>query len=98
VVDSSNVGGIKFWNGRLGDNECSLNGGILQISLWGSLEIYAYDWMPHKLFINDKEVICETKEGAGAWEFYIAEPNDDLTQLYGGITDNTYVKMYYSLR
>ena len=86
---------IKIWNGIWSD--CSLNGGTLQISLYGSLGIYADDWMPHKLFINNKEVMCKTEEGAGAWDFYIAEPNDDFTQLYGGITANTTVTMYYSL-
>ena len=87
---------IKIWNGKWSD--CSLYGGALQISLFSSLGIYADNWIPHKLFINNKEVMCETKEGAESWEFYIAEPNDDFTQLYGGITDNTNVTMYYSLR
>jgi hypothetical protein len=90
--------GVRVWNGKFGDCSSHENTGALHISLFMSLGIYGYDWMPHKLYINNKEVMCKTEEGAGDWIFYIAEPNDDFTQLFGGITDNTPVTMYYSFR
>ena len=54
--------------------------------------------MPHKIFINYKEVMCETYEYAGGWMFYVAQPGDNLSEIYGGITNDTPVTIYYSLR
>lgn len=92
LLDPSNLGGIKVWNGKWSD--CSYDNGKLKIT---SLESSAQNWMPHKIYINGKEIACEINEGAEGWEFCVAESGDDLSQIYGGITDDSNVTIYYSL-
>jgi len=56
------------------------------------------EWYPLSIYINSNELCCEKKEYAGGWMFYVSEPDDDLSQIYGGITDTTPVTIYYKLQ
>lgn len=101
--DPNNVGKVKKINVTWGDGyqgddndgkggywgyEMTINGVFYQ----------GHEWYPLSIWINDREVCCEKGWYAGGWMFYVAESDDDLSQIYGGITDTTPVTIYYQLQ
>lgn len=99
VFDPSNIGGgvkqltVKWSDGFLHDD------GAWSFELYINEDYYlGSQWMPHKIYINYKEVMCEFYEYAGGWMFCVVQPGDNLSEIYGGITNDTPVTIYYSLR
>lgn len=61
-----------------------------------------YNWFPAciQLGINGEkdywtEIQCTKQWGAGGWYFRLAEADDDKSQIYGGLTNDTRVAIYY---
>jgi hypothetical protein len=95
---------VKVWRGKWGDgtfNTCDANDTGVWCSeniFWNLHNVYGVGYFPYKLFINGHEVMCKMEEDAHAWDFYVAQPGDNLSEIYGGITNDTPVTIYYSLR
>lgn len=89
---------VKVWDGRWSDGFLH-DDGSWSFELFINEDYYiGSEWMPHKIFINYKEVMCEIYEYEGSWMFCVVQPGDNLSEIYGGITDDTSVTIYYSLR
>lgn len=50
---------------------------------------------PFELYINGNPVMCDKDWYAGGWCFFIADVSDDLSQIYGGITDETEITIFW---
>lgn len=112
LFDPSNTGGggggsgsgVKVWRGKWGDgtfNTCDVNDTGVWCSeniFWNLHNVYGTGYFPYKLYINGHEVMCKMEEDVHAWDFYVAQPGDNLSEIYGGITNDTPVTIYYSLR
>lgn len=97
--DPNNVGKVKTLEITWGDGYWNNDDGYWSYEMSINDVYYSGgEWYPLSVYINHKEVCCEKKDYAGGWEFYVAEPDDDLSQIYGGITDTTHVTIYYQLR
>ena len=101
LLDSSRV---KVWRGKWSDgsfNTCdgTDTGVWCSESIFNSLyDIWGTGYIPYKLYINGHEVMCKMEEDAHAWDFYVAQPGDNLAEIYGGITNDSPVVIYFSLR
>ena len=105
TFDPSNAGGgVKIWNGKWSDgtfNTCDATDTGVWCSeniFWNLHNVFGAGYFPYKLYINGHEVMCKMVEDAHAWDFYVAQPGDNLSEIYGGITNDTPVTIYYSLR
>ena len=50
---------------------------------------------PFELYINGHPVTCAKDCYAGGWCFFIADVSDDLSEIYGGITDETEMTIFW---
>ena len=50
---------------------------------------------PFELYINGHPVTCDKDWYSGGWCFFIADVSDDLSQIYGGITDETEITIFW---
>lgn len=53
------------------------------------------DIYPTNLYINDYNVICKNNKIDSGWEWYICESSDSLSNIYGGISDTTPVRIVF---
>jgi hypothetical protein len=64
--------------------------------------VSGYNWYPSSIHLHipgEKnywtEIQCNKTWGSGGWYFRLAEDGDDKSQIYGGLTNNTPVAIYY---
>ena len=50
---------------------------------------------PFELYINGHPVTCAKDWYAGGWCFFIGDITDNLSEIYGGITDETEMTIYW---
>ena len=103
IFDPTNVGKVKKLDITWGDgqqyDDNNGKGGYWTYEITINDVLYTGDeWYPLGIYINGNEVCCEKEQYAGGWMFYVAESDDDLSQIYGGITDTTPVTIYYKLQ
>lgn len=88
---STTIGSIK---------DESVNNGIFSIRLTnGTLYLEHVDsissdmWYPVQLIIGDCSVYTKLENSAVEWYYDLWEDGDNLSELYGGITDNTTIEV-----
>lgn len=102
IFDPTNVGKVKkleiTWGDGYQSDDNNGKGGYWSYEMYINDVYYSGgEWYPLSIYINGNEVCCEKEQYAGGWMFYVAESDDDLSQIYGGITDTTPVTIYYQL-
>ena len=98
------INGEKFEQSSIKSITTTIGSGNYNNSLtcwWGistdALGINDYEWSPISLYINGQEVVCsKVSNSRGTWDFEIfGQLEDDFSEIYGGIDDNTEVKIIY---
>ena len=96
LFDPTNVGKVKRLEITWADGYWSDdNDGYWGYEMTNDVYYSGGEWYPLSIYINGNEVCCKKEQYAGGWMFYVAESDDDLSQIYGGITDTTPVTIYY---
>jgi hypothetical protein len=93
VKISTTIGSIK--NGSTvmsGDYKIGLTSGMLWVSRVDGIS--GHSWQPVQVVLGGEVVLSKwERHVAGHWEMLLWEYNDDLSQIYGGVSDDDLVEV-----
>ena len=75
-----------------GDYQIGLEGGMLWVRRVDGIS--GHSWQPVQVILNGNVVFSASEiNQQGHWEMLLWDDSDDLTQIYGGLTDDSIVEI-----
>lgn len=93
VKISTTIGSIKNDSTvTSGDYQIGLEGGVLWVRRVDGIS--GYSWQPIQVVLNGNVVFSASEiNQQGHWEMLLWDDSDDLTKIYGGLTDDSIVEI-----